>query len=169
MANQNQPMDTMIREIRVMRDNVALLARNETDGLSYRAYLLQARGLRSIEEAIGSLRSDASIQAMREDVVDDTHIEQFWITKVADWLENHWKAATDGVESNFEPKLPFMLSQTNNNEVGRLYVKRHHAMIADFCESNIARLRSKADELQRDLNAFANGVATAAYQRSPQV
>ncbi|MBY3151226.1 hypothetical protein HFO56_02350 [Rhizobium laguerreae] len=155
MANPNHPIEAMTREIHAMRENVAALARSEKDGLSYRAYLLQARSLLAIEEAVGRLSSDASIKAMREDMVDDAHIERYWLGMVADWLVEHERAFRDNLEGSSE-KLAFLLSSADKETVQRLHVNRHHAMIETFCKNHAAVLRERCDELDGQIVAFQN-------------
>jgi gluconate kinase len=147
MSNHDHPVDAMIRQLRALRDNVAALARNEKDGLSYRAYLLQARSLLSIEEAAGSLHADASIKAMREDMTDEAHVERYWLEMVADWLTEHEKACRDSLEGGSTEKLSFLLSAADKGTVRGIHAQRHHAMIENFCKSHAATLRERCDEL----------------------
>ncbi|MBY3433416.1 hypothetical protein HFN89_04580 [Rhizobium laguerreae] len=154
MANPNHPIEAMTREIHAMRENVAALARNEKDGLSYRAYLLQARSLMAIEEAVGRLSSDASIKAMREDTVDDAHVERYRLGMVADWLVEHEQTLRS--EGGSSEKLSFLLSPADKETVTCIHAKRHHAMIETFCKNHAAVLRERCDELDRDMVAFLN-------------
>ncbi|MCS4089530.1 hypothetical protein [Rhizobium sp. BK176] len=156
MANPNHPIDAMVGEIRRMRDKVAALARNETDGLSYRAYLLQARSLLSIEEAAASLHADASVKAMREDENDDAYIERQWLGMVADWLAEHEKAFRAGLEGGSTEKLSFLLSSADKESVRKIHASRHHAMIEAFCQTHVAVLRERCEELDADMIAFRN-------------
>jgi hypothetical protein len=156
MTDHNHPIDAMIRDVRAMRDNVARLAREEKDGLSYRAYLLQARSLLSIEEAAGSLHADASVKAMREDVNDEAYIERQWLGMVADWLREHEKAFKASLESGSTAKLPFLLSSADKDTVRGIHAARHHAIIEAFCHKHVAILRERCEELDADMVAFLN-------------
>lgn len=155
MANPNHPIDAMIWEIRSMRDKVAMLAKNEKDGLSYRAYLLQARSLLSIEEAVGRLSSDASIRAMREDMADEANIERYWLEMVADWLVEHEKEFRASLEGGSTEKLSFLLSSADKETVRGLHASRHHAMIETFCKNHEAVLRQRCDDIDAQTTSLS--------------
>lgn len=88
MAGYQHPTDLIVSELREMRDRVATAARAETDGVSYRAYLLQARSLRSIEEQVAIQNAAAMTRAIREDVLtDESQVESYWLSMLADWLD----------------------------------------------------------------------------------
>jgi hypothetical protein len=157
MANSNHPIHAMIREIHAMRDNVATLARNEKDGLSHRAYLLQARSLLSIEEAAGSLHADASVRAMREDTTDEAHVERYWIEMVADWLVEHEKDFRENVDGGSTEKLSFLLSAADKETVRGMHAARHHAMIETFCKNHEAVLRQRCDDLDMEMATSLSG------------
>lgn len=154
MTEFKHPTDMIVEELRTMRDDIAMAARCEKDPVSYRAYLLQARSIKAIEEQVATQNAAASARAMREDTTDEAEIEGHWLTMLADWLAGHEKLTRDSLEGGETDRLPFAVSGDEARAITRLHAKRHHEMISGFCERHIAVLRERADELERDMVKF---------------
>jgi hypothetical protein len=131
------PTDLLVSELNEMRDEVAALAREEKDSISYRAYLLQARRLRGILCQVGSIRSDADVRAGREGCGDDAMVEHYYLDMLADWLLYHERLTRDLVDDG-------------TLEVDRLCARRHHLMIAEFCHRHAEALKQRSEELDPD-------------------
>ncbi|MCV9963538.1 hypothetical protein OIU34_16670 [Pararhizobium sp. BT-229] len=166
MTGYRHPTDVIVSELREMRELVAAAARAEADSVSYRAYLLQARSLRSIEEQVAAQNAAAMTRAIREDVLtDESQVERYWFSMLADWLEHHAQLTLDSLEGGNTDRLPFAVDSEDERKIARLHAKRHHEMIADFCERHTAVLRSRTEELERDIMAF--GEVKASSRPSP--
>ncbi|MDW9478966.1 hypothetical protein GOB57_09760 [Sinorhizobium meliloti] len=166
MSGYTHPADVIVYEIHEMRDRIATAARNEADPVSYRAYLLQARSLRSIEEQVASSNAAAKCRAAREDTADEAQVESYWVSMLADWLRDHEKLTRDSLEGGDTDRLPFAVTGEEARAICRLHAQRHHEMIADFARRHIATLRARADELERGI--VASSELRPSYKPSPR-
>lgn len=151
MTDFKHPTDVIVEELGQMRDRIATAARNEKDPISYRAYLLQARSVRSIVGQVAAQNAAASVRAMREGITDEAEIERYWLTMLADWLAVHEKLTRDSLEGGETDRLPFAVSGEEERAISRLHATRHLEMISGFCERHIALLGERVDELERDM------------------
>ncbi|MCZ7861888.1 hypothetical protein O9X98_10915 [Agrobacterium salinitolerans] len=154
MSQYKHPTDVIVNELREMRDRIATAARGEDDRVSYRAYLLQARSIKAIEEQVAGQNAAASARAIREGITDDAEIEGYWLTMLAEWLVYHEKLTRESLEGGETDRLPFAVGGEEAKAISRLHAKRHHEMISGFCERHVAVLRERADVLERDKLKF---------------
>lgn len=167
MTEFKHPTDMIVEELRTMRDDIAMAARCEKDPVSYRAYLLQVRSIKAIEEQVATQNAAASARAMREGTTDEAEIEGYWLTMLADWLSAHEKLTRNSLDGGEADRLPFAVSGEESKAISRLRAKRHHEMISGFCERHIAVLRERVDELERDMVKFTEPQLT--FDTSPRI
>jgi hypothetical protein len=161
----NHPMDMIVGELRGMRDRIATAARNEGDSISYRAFLLQARSVKAIEEQVAAQSAAASARATREDLNDEAVVEGYWLSLFSDWLEAHERTARESLDGGEVVRLPFAVSADEARTISLLHAKRHHEMISDFCHRHVAVLRNRVGELESDATRFSE--LTSQISRSP--
>ena len=161
MTAYEHPVDTIQRELREMRDQVATLACREKDQRSYKAYLTQARILRSMQEQITGLHSDITVRAIRSGLTDDARIEEEWLSALGDWLTTYADEAAANVrqahsnadigQSTRSGWLPFAVPADEKKAIYRVFAEKHEAMIRPFCERHAVLVRERAGEIEADL------------------
>lgn len=148
-------LESMIPELDVMRDAVAAAARNETDMLSHRAYLMQAKSLRTMYGQITSTWFNTAQEVKAEIGEDDGDIVELrYAERLGNWLRAHASQASDMTEGG-ATDLANQRGNLSESELAivRLYALRHHEMVAAYCERHAAALDERAAALREDVAA----------------
>lgn len=142
-------LENMIPELDGMRDAVAASARNETEMLSHRAYLMQAKSLRTMYGQITSTWFNAAQEVKAETgETDEATIELRYAERLGQWLRSHVRNTAEMTEGG-ETDLASQNSMSEGELViVRLYALRHHEMVAAFCEKHAAALDERAATLR---------------------
>jgi hypothetical protein len=154
MSARTTHIENMIPGLDAMREAVAAAAREEADMLSHRAYLMQARSLRTMYGQITStwFNTAQEVKAETGDT-DDEAIELRYAERLSHWLRAHVGNAAgmmEGGETDATNENAFSESEL---AITRLYALRHHEMVADYCEEHAAALDDRAAVLRDDARA----------------
>lgn len=154
MSGRANHLKNMIPELDGMRDAVAAAARNETDMLSHRAYLMQAKSLRAMYGQIMSTWFSAAQEVKAEIGEDDEDIiEQRYAERLGKWLRQHVARTADMTEGGEADLMSQKTAGESELAIIRTYASRHYEMVAAFCERHAAALEDRAAALRGDIGA----------------
>ena len=148
------PADALANELRDMREAVATLACQDKDWTSYKAYLMQARAVRAMEEKVASLHGDTTAWAARADITDDALIEEHWLDSIADWLDDYARRSRERVEAGSAGETPFHVSKEESDAIWQTHAERHDRMIQGLCTRHARVMRQRTAELKADMDTF---------------
>jgi hypothetical protein len=150
MSARATHLENMIPELDAMRDAVASAAHADADVHSYRAYLMQAKSLRTMYGQITSTWVNTAQELKAEfGEVDGSVIELHYAERLGQWLRAHLKHTADGTEGGEIDRLRTNFSESELAIV-RQSALRHHEMVAGFCEKHVAALDERAAALRSD-------------------
>jgi hypothetical protein len=157
MSARQTHLEKMIPELDAMRDSVAAAARDETDKLSHRAYLMQAKSLRTMYGQITSTWFNTAQEVKAESGEDDEDVVELrYGERLGHWLRAHVGHTADMTEGG-ETDLANQRGDLSESELAivRLYALRHHEMVAAYCEKHAAALDERLEELRASLSVKA--------------
>jgi hypothetical protein len=152
MSARTTHLENMIPELDGMRDTVAVAAREEADNHSHRAYLMQAKSLRTMYGQITSTWFNTAQEVKAETVeADEDVIELRYAERLGRWLRTHASNTGDMMEGGETDALNQHSFGESELAITRLYAHRHHEMVSDYCERHAAALDDRAATLRGDV------------------
>ncbi len=154
MSARTTHLENMIPELDVMRETVAADARDEAEMISHRAFLMQAKSLRTIYGQITSMWFNTAQEVKAETgEADEDTIELRYAERLGHWLRSHVRNTADMTEDG-ETDLTNQKSMSESElAIVRLYALRHHEMVAGYCERHAATLDERAAVITADTRA----------------
>ncbi len=142
-------LENMIPELDVMRDAVAATARDAADMPSHRAYLMQAKSLRTMYGQVTSTWFNAAQEVKAETGdADESEVELRYAERLGHWLRAHVRQTADMTEGSETDVL-----DESELAIVRTYALRHYEMVAAFCEKHAEALEDRAVALRGDVQA----------------
>lgn len=147
MSARATHIGNMIPELDAMREAVAAASHADTDLRSQQAYRMQAKNLRTMYGQIQStwFNTAQEVEAQTGET-DEAVVELRYAERLGEWLRSHIETTTESLEGgdidrgrDLSPRELY---------IARLAARRHHEMVADYCERHVAALAERAEELR---------------------